>query len=62
MEQLPDFGVDQTVMRPHFVTLLDPYRYILEADQALCDGSRDNAVALIAQAYLAFDLLSADCI
>jgi len=44
------------------LTLLDPYRYVLAADDALRDGKREDAVALIAQAYLAFDVLSADCL
>ena len=41
--------------------LLDPQRYVREADMALLYGSRDDAIALIAQAYLAFDLLAVRC-
>ena len=40
---------------------LDPCRYVREADLALLYGHREEAVALIAQAYLAFDLMAADC-
>ncbi|HET7880591.1 MAG TPA: hypothetical protein VFL55_06865 [Acetobacteraceae bacterium] len=36
---------------------LNPYRYVQKADLALLYGSRDDAVELIAQAYLAFDLV-----
>ena len=43
------------------VSALDPCRYVRQADLALLDGSRDEAAALIAQAYLAFDLVLADC-
>jgi hypothetical protein len=41
--------------------LLDPCRYVREADRALAVGDLSGAVALIAQAYLAFDLCSTDC-
>jgi hypothetical protein len=41
--------------------LLDPCRYVHEADQARQRGDHEAAVALIAQAYLAFDLCSAGC-
>ena len=43
------------------ITLIDPCGYVREADLALLYGSREEAVALIAMAYLAFDLLLADC-
>lgn len=42
-----------------FVALPGPYRYLREADLALLHGSRDEAVALIALAYLAYDRLAA---
>lgn len=61
MQHLPDVATDPEAGWSQFLTLLDPYRYVLAADEALRGGSRDDAVALIAQAYLAFDLLSADC-
>ena len=38
-------------------TLLDPQRYVRAADWALAMGRREDAIALISQAYLAFDLL-----
>jgi hypothetical protein len=47
--------------RTILVSLLDPYHYVLEADRALARGHRDQARALIAQAYLAFDLCAAGC-
>jgi hypothetical protein len=43
------------------VSLLDPFRYVREADQALADGDRDRAQILIVRAYFAFDLCAADC-
>ena len=42
-------------------SLLDPCRYVHEADQALQRGDPVAALALIARAYLAFDLCSAGC-
>jgi len=56
MGRLPDPGT----VHVEFVAL-DPCRYVREADQALRGGRREQAVSLIAQAYLAFDLVSADC-
>ena len=56
MEHFPDLGSN----RPDF-SGLDPCHYVREADLALLYGSRELAVALIAQAYLAFDLMLADC-
>ena len=47
--------------RPTLVSILDPYRYVREADQGLARGDRDQARSLIAQAYLAFDLCAAGC-
>jgi len=35
---------------------LDPFGLLAEADGALASGNRDRAIALITQAYLAFDL------
>ncbi len=40
---------------------VDPGRYVRDADLALQYGSREDAIALIAEAYLAFDLLLAEC-
>lgn len=42
-------------------TALDPCRYVRLAEQALVQGSRDEAMALVAKAYLAFDLVLATC-
>ena len=42
-------------------SLLDPCRYVREADEALEDGDREAALVLIARAYFAFDLCSAGC-
>jgi hypothetical protein len=36
-------------------------RYVRQADLALLYGTREEAVAMIAQAYLAFDLVLANC-
>lgn len=41
--------------------LLDPCRYVREADRALAAGDLSGAKALITQAYLAFDLCSTSC-
>jgi hypothetical protein len=41
--------------------MIDPLHYVREADLALLNGNRDAAVALITKAYLAFDLMAADC-
>jgi hypothetical protein len=56
MERLPDLGTD-----PPDLAAIDPCRYVRQADLALLSGDREEAVALIAQAYLAFDLMLADC-
>jgi hypothetical protein len=61
MEYPPVFGVGQPAHQPSVAALLDPQRYLLEADLALLYGSREDVIALIAQAYLAFDLLAAEC-
>ena len=56
MERLPNLATS-----PPELSALDPSRYVREADLALLYGSREDAVALIAQAYLAFDLALAGC-
>lgn len=56
MERQPDFLSDILEM-----TRIDPCRYVREADLALLYGSREEAVALIAKAYFAFDLALAEC-
>jgi hypothetical protein len=56
MEHLSDLGPD-----PSGLSAPDPCGYVRQADLALLYGSREEAVALIAQAYLAFDLVLADC-
>jgi hypothetical protein len=38
---------------------VDPYLYLRQADLALTQGNREQAVALIVKVYLAFDLLAA---
>jgi hypothetical protein len=42
-------------------SLVDPCRYLREADEALRCGDRAAALGLISKAYLAFDLCSAGC-
>ena len=61
MEYPPVSGVGQPVDQSSPATLLDPQRYLREADHALLYGSREDVTALIAQAYLAFDLVAAEC-
>jgi hypothetical protein len=60
MEYPLDFPFYGAAERARLASLLDPHRYLREADMALLYGSREDAVALIAQAYLAFDLRAAD--
>ena len=43
------------------IPLLDPLRYISEAEQALARGDHEQARTLIARAYFAFDLCAAGC-
>lgn len=43
------------------VSLLEPFRYVREADRAVARGDLDRARTLIARAYFAFDLCAADC-
>jgi hypothetical protein len=50
-------SLDVSVQEGRRTVFLDPYRYLRQADLALHFGTRDEAVALIAQAYLAFDLV-----
>jgi hypothetical protein len=61
MEYPPASGVGEPVDQSSPATLLDPQRYVREADLALRYGSREDVIALIAQAYLAFDLVAAEC-
>ncbi len=61
MEHPPVPGAGRPVDGSSVTTLLDPQRYLREADLALLYGSREDAIALIAQAYLAFDLVAAEC-
>ena len=55
MERLTDLGSDRSGLAAP-----NPCAYVRQADLALLYGSREEAVALIAQAYLAFDLVLAD--
>jgi hypothetical protein len=55
MERVTDLGSDRSGLAAP-----DPCAYVRQADLALLYGSREEAVALIAQAYLAFDLVLAD--
>lgn len=61
MEYPPASGDGQSADQSSPATLLDPQRYLREADLALLYGSREDVIALIAQAYLAFDLVAAEC-
>ncbi len=56
MQRLPDLATNFAEL-----SAVDPCRYVRQADLALLYGSREEAVAMIAQAYLAFDLVLADC-
>ena len=58
MEHSPDLKRGVSTM---LLSILDPYRYVCEADRALACGDRGHALALIEQAYLAFDLCAAGC-
>ena len=42
-------------------SLVEPYLYLRQADVALLQGNREQAIALIGRIYLAFDLLVAGC-
>ena len=61
MENQRILGFGAAAENSAVAALLDPHRYLREADLALLYGSREDAIALIAQAYLAFDLLAAEC-
>jgi hypothetical protein len=61
MEYPPLFRVGHPADQSSVAALLDPQRYLREADLALLYGGREDVIALIAQAYLAFDLLAAEC-
>ena len=56
MQRLPDLATNLAQL-----SAVDPCRYVRQADLALLYGSREEAVAMIAQAYLAFDLVLANC-
>ena len=56
MQRLSDLGTNFAE-----TPAVDPCRYVRQADLALLNGSREEAVAMIAQAYLAFDLALTDC-
>ena len=56
MHRLPDLATN-----PAQLSAADPCRYVSQADLALLYGSREEAAAMIAQAYLAFDLALANC-
>ena len=58
---LSDFEFALSDDRRDLVSAKDPHRYVREADLALLYGTRERAVALIARAYIAFDLASVDC-
>ena len=57
MQHPPAHDPDEEARRDALADLLDPRRYVREADWALANGRRDDAIALIAQAYLAFDVV-----
>ena len=61
MEYPPASGIGRPADQSSVDTLLDPQRYLREADLAMLYGNREEVIALIAQAYLAFDLMVADC-
>lgn len=55
-----EYVADLSINHPDLLTL-DPCRYVREADAALRSGNREAAVALIQQAFLAFDLVAGNC-
>jgi hypothetical protein len=56
MQRLPDLATKLAEL-----SAVDPCRYVRQADLALLYGTREEAVAMIAQAYLAFDLVLTNC-
>jgi hypothetical protein len=59
---LPDFAPDHIARdQARFASMVDPLHYVREADLAVLNGRREAAMALIAKAYLAFDLVAVDC-
>jgi hypothetical protein len=56
MQRLPDLGTNIAEL-----SAVDPCRYVRQADLALLYGSREEAMAMITQAYLAFDLVLTNC-
>ena len=56
-----EFAYDLVPDEPRLASLLDPYLYLRQADVALLQGNREQAVKLIAKIYLAFDLLTGGC-
>jgi hypothetical protein len=57
MQHPPAPDREEEASHASVASLLDPQRYLREADRALANGHRDDAIALVAKAYLAFDLL-----
>ena len=55
MRRLRDLGTNRSA-----VSEVDPYHYVRQADLALLYGSREDALALISKAYVAFDLVPLD--
>lgn len=58
MQHSPASDRDEETGHGSVAALLDPQRYVREADRALANGHREEAIALVAKAYLAFDLLA----
>ncbi len=56
MEHVANLGTDFQEL-----PALDPCCTVRQADLALLNRRREEAAALITQAYLAFDLVLADC-
>jgi hypothetical protein len=56
-----EFPYDLVPDDPRLVSLLDPYLYLRQADVALLQGNREQAITLITKIYLAFDLLAGGC-
>jgi hypothetical protein len=43
------------------IALLDPCRYVREAELAIANGDREKAIELVQRVYLAFDLCATWC-